>query len=259
MRQIGEENTSVVAKEELMELLDRDKKFYSDFVIDYFRSLIEAEMSIFNDSISDADREVLSTFSLYGKAAIYNVVARSCKVLENNYIIANCVHDSDFGRAVVRSSTVPKMTFLGVDYKIRKDAKFGIVTFYQTIDDEEVREKDIHIIKNKIQELDDKNSSSFVSKRNIDRNYVYIDQQISQQQRTRKINSYHDILNYLENRPELTDEYQQALEIASCAHQILLNDAGICSFGQEGDSSLHKKVYIKKRSDFIIRDCINYL
>ncbi len=236
--QSEEENTGILKKEELTELLEKNKKFYSDFVINYFRSLIEAEMSIFNDSISDTDREVLSRFSLYEKATIYNVVARSCKVLENNHIMTNCVNDSDFGRTVISSSTIPRMTFLGLDYKLRKDAKVGIVTFYQTIDDEEVRKNNIHIIKDKIQEMEDKNSA-FVSKRDINR--------------------YHDILNHLENRPELTGEYQQALEIASYAHQILLDDAGIGSFDQEGESSLHKKVRIKKRSDFIVRDCTKYL
>ena len=60
--QSEEENTGILKKEELTELLEKNKKFYSDFVINYFRSLIEAEMSIFNDSISDTDREVLSRF-----------------------------------------------------------------------------------------------------------------------------------------------------------------------------------------------------
>lgn len=74
----------VKTKKALYEMLNKYKEILSKETIEYLKALIDLDISVYNQDISEHSREVLNELELYRKVAVYNIYKRTEKLLKEN-------------------------------------------------------------------------------------------------------------------------------------------------------------------------------
>ena len=90
-------NNVLESEKELLKTLKEYKWLLSDDAYSYLEALIGLEVSAYDSSIVDQEREVLKRLDLYKKACIYNICMRTKRILNNNSngIILSTVENFD--------------------------------------------------------------------------------------------------------------------------------------------------------------------
>ena len=248
----------VRTKEELLELLKEYRGILSNPMQEYLNSLIELEFSVIRDYIKDTDREVLAELEVYKKVAIYNIYNRALNLFkmqdmqlsisgnENGFESLNIYTKlNDKNVELFRFDYSEGRSLNNIIPDSYKTMKIGTVNLYQTLENKELREKELNRVMNKLEELYDKRNP-YSSRRGV---YGGPSQYWRHQ--------------HLDAKNELIEEDKREIEITNRVYNLLLEDYGLTdkSFYEvvdKSESNLQKKL-IKRQSNLTIVTDIKYV
>ena len=276
----------VRTKEELLELLKEYRGILSNPMQDYLNSLIELEFSVIRDYIKDTDREVLAELEVYKKVAIYNIYNRALNLFkmqdmqlsisgnENGFESLNIYTKlNDKNVELFRFDYSEGRSLNNIIPDSYKTMKIGTVNLYQTLENKELREKELNRVMNKLEELYDKRNP-YSSRRGV---YGGPSQywrhqhcgvyggpsQYWRHQHSLEIAKYENLFTELDAKNELIEEDKREIEITNRVYNLLLEDYGLTdkSFYEvvdKSESNLQKKL-IKRQSNLTIVTDIKYV
>ena len=204
----------VNTREELLELLKEYRGILSNPMQDYLNSLIELEFSVIRDYIKDEDREVLAELEVYKKVAIYNIYNRALNLFKmQDMQLSISGNENGFESLDVSTQLNDKNVRLfhfnysekrSLNDKIPdeyKTMRIGTVNLYQTLENKELREKELNRVMNKLEELYDKRNP-YSSRRGV----YGGPSQYWRHQHSLEIAEYERLFTELDSKKELTDE-----------------------------------------------------
>ena len=279
--QVNDDWNRIYTKEELNELLGVSKGILSPHIIEYLDSLINLELSVIRDEISDNDRMTLSELEAYRKIAMYNIYNRALKLSRESDIENIISEDSIRGLSIYnmigeRQSNLFNYNYQCVDKPIPdgcKPMKIGDIHLFQTIESKEKVEAEIDRLSRELPAL--------IGKKEYYRNAEALHHRLVHSskhkricgclntQELRRINRDIRIcntnLNALISRDELTEEDKRKIEITQYFNDLLLKDYGLTPDDFEkvkpftmGQSEL-QKTYVKRKPNMAIYRDINYI
>lgn len=267
----------VNTREELLELLKSYRGILSNPMQDYLNSLIELEFSVIRDYIKDKDREVLAELEIYKKVAIYNIYNRALNLFKkqdmqfsisgNENVFESLDVSTQLNDKNVRLFHFNYSEKRSLNDKIPdeyKTMRIGTVNLYQTLENKELREKELNRVMNKLEMLYDAHNPYPSSRKKIGGP--------SQQWRyehSLKIAEYERLFTELDSKRELTDEDKREIEITNEIYNLLLEDYGLTNesfeevrnrpkFGFESYSNLQKTL-VKRQPNLTITTGIKYI
>ena len=139
-----------------------------------------------------------------------------------------------------------------------KTMKIGTVNLYQTLENKELREKELNRVMNKLEELYDKRNP-YSSRRGV----YGGPSQYWRHQHSLEIAKYENLFTELDAKNELIEEDKREIEITNRVYNLLLEDYGLTdkSFYEvvdKSESNLQKKL-IKRQSNLTIVTDIKYV
>lgn len=257
----GQEYPKVSTKEEISELLEKYKLVINSYMVDYLKCLIDLEVPVTKEYITEVERRALSELDVYRKASIYNIYNLSKNLLkkyEDNYDIETI---DEYGLLRFRLNGV---NVFGFDYRnSNKKKDIGILSLYQTIqEDETTRYNLIAGMKLKLDELYSQENPFSVGTDICEGPGDYWEKM-----HTAEIRNYEELLNKLETMKELTEQEKKSIEISKEFHDSFFDTFGLekDSFFQkaekpfESESSCLEKTLVKRMPLLEINDYIKYI
>ena len=260
MIETGDTYPKISKKEELTQLLEKYKLVINTYMIDYLKCLIDLEVPVTKNYITDDERRVLSELDVYRKASIYNIYNLSKNLLkkyEDNYDIETI---DEYGLLRFRLNGV---NVFGFDYRnSNKNKEIGIISLFQNIEDAELRNEELERVKNKLDELYNQENPLFNKFNICEGPFDYWDKM-----KNAEIKAYQELFKKLESRKILTDKEMKSIELTKLFH-----DSFFKTFGLESNSFFQKKedpfkidakslekVLVKKMPLLEINDNIKYI
>jgi len=256
-----EGHPKVSTKEELKELLEKYKLVINNYMIDYLKCLIDLEVPVTKEYITDIERNVLAELEIYRKASIYNICNFSKKVLkeyEDNYYVETI---DEYGTLRFRLDGV---NVLGFDYRNSNNKKdIGILSLYQNVQkDELTRHQLITAMQLKLDELYSQENPFPVGTDICEGPGDYWEKVHSI-----GIRNYEELLNELKSLNELTEQGKKSIKISKEFHDSFFAMFGLekDSFSQEPEKpfelgiSCLEKTLVKKMPLLRINDYIKYI
>ncbi len=269
---ITNQENKLATKEELINLLKKHRGILTNPILDYLNSLVELEFSVIRNYISIEEREVLSELELYKKIATYNIYYRALQLLDHE---KNPIEIDNNERLIVSKQLENRRVKLFCfDYKDRislsknipddyKSMKIGTVTLYRTLENKDLREKELNRILERLESLYVANNPYLVRHDVIGGPDVYWERQHKE-----KIEELEKKFTELDNKKELTEVDKQEIQLTNYIHQLFLTDYGLTNEDFE-ESKMSKfttaeidkmnKTQVKKLPNLTISDQIHYL
>ena len=279
--QVNDDWNRIYTKEELNELLGVSKGILSPHIIEYLDSLINLELSVIRDEISDNDRMTLSELEVYRKIAMYNIYYRALKLSRESDIENIISEDSIRGLSIYnmigeRQSNLFNYNYQCVDKPIPdgcKPMKIGDIHLFQTIESKEKVKAEIDRLSRELAALIRK-EEYYRKAEALHCRLVHSSKHKRicgglNTQELRRINRDIRIcntnLNALISRDELTEEDKRKIEITQYFNDLLLKDYGLTPDDFENvksftkDQSELQKTYVKRKPNIAIYRDINYI
>lgn len=252
----------VKTKEELVELLNGYRGILTEPMLDYLNSLIELEFSVIREYISDSDRKTLSELEAYKRIAIYNIYNRAINLfiqqLDEFKISGN--NDGLEGLRISTNLSNKNISLFEFDYQeihsghvnIPNDFKtlnVGVISLYQTLESQELREAELDRVMKKLEELYDEHNP-YPARRG--RRGTHIFGGPSPQwsfKHAEEIKRYEKMFTELDSKKELSDDDKREIEITNQIHSMLLEDYGLTNKSFEKERCISKMIPYEPESN----------
>ncbi len=258
------QNGRVKTKEQLRQEIQRYQSILSKSMVEYLEHCIELDFSVVRKNISDEERLALSELKIYRDTAIYNIYHRAIQLLEQSEIqslIWNKTCESTI-MVDVLAATIPYGDLFKFEFnlptKVSNDymnRQIGTISLYQSIEDEDVRKREISHILPRLEhlrnELDLYMGYSYSSVR--DSENWKIDQ-------ARRINMCESKVK----EKVLTEEDKKRIEYTNYICELFMKDYGLTEEDFIEYTPQHKltemeKVYVKNMPNLQIKREVSYL
>lgn len=264
----------VITKEELLELLKKSSVILNKSIEEYLTSLIELEFSVIRDYISDEERDALKELEIYQKVAIYNIYNRAVELFRSNAIPTD-IADNNESLNICYPYFNMNIKLFNFDYSKHlnlgenipdgyESRKIGSIILFKTLEDKELREKELDSIMLKLEELYDAKNPYPNIKKKIGGPHSFWTHEHNQ-----KIKEYEKLFTELDSKKELTLEEEKEIEITNEVYNLLLEDYGLSidSFNEMkltpmfsfNHQSKMKKTLVKKLPNLSIYTNIKYI
>ena len=262
----------LATKEELIDLLKKHKEILTNSILDYLNSLVELEFSVVRENISTEEREILSELELYKKIATYNIYHRALQLLEQQKQPLDIDNNGRLEISVQVENR--KVELFSFDYQerisLRKDIpeeyksmKIGNVCLYRTLQNQDIREKEINRVLRKLESLYASHNPYPTRRGVVGGPDVYWERQHKE-----RIEELEKKLTELESKKELTEVDKKEIELTNDIHQLLLADYELTNEDFEerkmpkfttSEFDRMNKIRTKKMPNLTIVDHIKYL
>lgn len=268
-------------REELLELLKKYRGILTKPMLEYLNSLIELEISVVKECISNVDRTALAELEVYKKIAIFNIYYGIQNLFSQQYDTSKIFMHCDKRRGSVSArlndkngKEVFKFDYRAIPYSdytnyiIPSDFKtmnVGRISLFQTLENRELRKAELDRVMSTLEQLyDAKNPYSYHSKTIGGSSTTWAFEHQSD------IAYYEEQFRQLDSKMELNDEEKREIEITKQIHELILNYYGLSSesfidentspFANIGKEKTElKKTLIKRMPNLTITDYIKYI
>lgn len=262
----------LATKEELIDLLKKHKEILTNSILDYLNSLVELEFSVVRENISTEEREILSELELYKKIATYNIYHRALQLLEQQKQPLDIDNNGRLEISVQVENR--KVELFSFDYQerisLRKDIpeeyksmKIGNVCLYRTLQNQDIREKEINRVLRKLESLY-ASHNPYPHRHSVVGGLDFY----WERQHKERIEKLEDKLAELDSKKELTEVDKKEIELTNDIHQLLLADYELTNEDFEerkmpkfttSEFDRMNKIRTKKMPNLTIVDHIKYL
>lgn len=222
-------------QKELQEILNNYKGRISKDLINYLESLIQLEISVVKDEITEKDRLFLSELAIYRYIAIYNIYNKNLNIIKstglpliikgqdsyNDSLDINALLDNNIQKRIFSfdyNSSSFNQNKIPTYYNNRN---IGQITIYETLESQAQRVKELDRI---IEELelayDDKGPLSAPGYYSGPRTQWFYEH-------TRKIDKLEQRFTELDSKKELSNLEKQEIEVTNYISKMLLDDMGL--------------------------------
>lgn len=262
----------LATKEELIDLLKKHRGILTNSILDYLNSLVELEFSVVRKNISTEEREILSELELYKKIATYNIYHRALQLLEQQ----KQPIDIDNNGSLIVSMQLEnrRVELFSFDYQNRislrenipdeyKTMKIGTVSLYRTLQNQDIREKEINRVLRKLESLY-ASHNPYPHRHSVVGGLDFY----WERQHKERIEKLEDKLAELDSKKELTEVDKKEIELTNDIHQLLLADYELTNEDFEerkmpkfttSEFDRMNKIRTKKMPNLTIVDHIRYL
>lgn len=262
----------LATKEELIDLLKKHRGILTNSILDYLNSLVELEFSVARKNISTEEREILSELELYKKIATYNIYHRALQLLEQQ----KQPIDIDNNGSLIVSMQLEnrRVKLFSFDYQNRislrenipdeyKTMKIGTVSLYRSLQNEDLREKEINRVLRKLESLH-ASHNPYPHRHSVVGGLDFY----WERQHKERIEELEKKLTELESKKELTEVDKKEIELTNDIHQLLLADYGLTNEDFEerkmtkftsAEIDRMNKTLVKKLPNLTVVDQIHYL
>lgn len=262
----------LATKEELIDLLKKHKGILTNSILDYLNSLVELEFSVVRKNISTEEREILSELEIYKKIATYNIYHRALQLLEQQ----KQPIDIDNNGSLIVSMQLEnrRVELFSFDYQNRislrenipdgyKTMKIGTVSLYRSLQNEDLREKEINRVLRKLESLHASHNPYPTRRGVVGGPDVYWERQHKE-----RVEELEKKLTELESKKELTEVDKKEIELTNDTYQLLLADYELTNEDFEerkmpkfttSEFDRMNKTRIKRMPNLTITDQIRYL
>ena len=266
---INDDWNKVNTKKQLLELLMKYKGILTENMVDYLESLINLEISVIREYISDSDRKALAELEIYKKVAIYNIYKRAQNLFkkQEGEFVTYGNNKGNEGLSVLAKLSDRNVKLFNFDYKeihsyIGENPKIprgfktlniGEVSLFQTCESKELREAEIDKVRKTLKML-----RGLRNPYGIQPGIIGGPGPIWEFKHGRKVQEYKEKLEQLESR--LNDEDKKEIEITSHIHDLLLEDFGLTNedFIEKDKTNLNKTL-VRKMPNLTITNHIKYI
>lgn len=262
----------LATKEELIDLLKKHRGILTNSILDYLNSLVELEFSVVRKNISTEEREILSELEIYKKIATYNIYHRALQLLEQQKLPIDI--DNNGSLIVSMQLENRRVKLFSFDYQNRislrenipdeyKTMKIGTVSLYRSLQNEDLREKEINRVLRKLESLHASHNPYPTRRGVVGGPDVYWERQHKE-----RIEELEKKLTELESKKELTEVDKKEIELTNDTYQLLLADYELTNEDFEerkmpkfttSEFDRMNKTRIKKMPNLTITDQIRYL
>lgn len=262
----------LATKEELIDLLKKHRGILTNSILDYLNSLVELEFSVVRKNISTEEREILSELEIYKKIATYNIYHRALQLLEQQ----KQPIDIDNNGSLIVSMQLEnrRVELFSFDYQERislrknipdeyKTMKIGTVSLYRSLQNEDLREKEINRVLRKLESLHASHNPYPTRRGVVGGPDVYWERQHKE-----RVEELEKKLTELESKKELTEVDKKEIELTNDTYQLLLADYELTNEDFEerkmpkfttSEFDRMNKTRIKRMPNLTITDQIRYL
>jgi hypothetical protein len=262
----------LATKEELIDLLKKHRGILTNSILDYLNSLVELEFSVVRKNISTEEREILSELEIYKKIATYNIYHRALQLLEQQ----KQPIDIDNNGSLIVSMQLEnrRVKLFSFDYQNRislrenipdeyKSMKIGTVSLYRSLQNEDLREKEINRVLRKLESLHASHNPYPTRRGVVGGPDVYWERQHKE-----RVEELEKKLTELESKKELTEVDKKEIELTNDTYQLLLADYELTNEDFEerkmpkfttSEFDRMNKTRIKRMPNLTITDQIRYL
>lgn len=262
----------LATKEELIDLLKKHRGILTNSILDYLNSLVELEFSVVRKNISTEEREILSELEIYKKIATYNIYHRALQLLEQQ----KQPIDIDNNGSLIVSMQLEnrRVKLFSFDYQERislrknipdeyKTMKIGTVSLYRSLQNEDLREKEINRVLRKLESLHASHNPYPTRRGVVGGPDVYWERQHKE-----RVEELEKKLTELESKKELTEVDKKEIELTNDTYQLLLADYGLTNEDFEerkmtkftsAEIDRMNKTLVKKLPNLTVVDQIHYL
>lgn len=262
----------LATKEELIDLLKKHRGILTNSILDYLNSLVELEFSVVRKNISTEEREILSELEIYKKIATYNIYHRALQLLEQQKLPIDI--DNNGSLIVSMQLENRRVKLFSFDYQNRislrenipdeyKSMKIGTVSLYRSLQNEDLREKEINRVLRKLESLHASHNPYPTRRGVVGGPDVYWERQHKE-----RIEELEKKLTELESKKELTEVDKKEIELTNDTYQLLLADYELTNEDFEerkmpkfttSEFDRMNKTRIKRMPNLTITDQIRYL
>ena len=272
------ENSNLINKRELIELLEKYKGILNKKTINYLNSLIELEFSVIKNNIDESSRILLSELELYKKITIYNIYNRTLKLIEDNNLKLSISTDNE-ELNIYLPLNKGKCQIFKFDYEIGslfidrntpttyKISKIGNISLYKTVENSEIKNKELERLLEELVKLNRKKNPY-----RIDHSRFGSQATLWQLEQGKKILYCEEKIKELKEKTDLNIDKQKEIEITNLFNKIMLEDYGLTEndfeleeddyysiINRERDKSKLKETLIKKMPGISIENNIRYI
>ena len=262
----------LATKEELIDLLKKHRGILTNSILDYLNSLVELEFSVVRKNISTEEREILSELEIYKKIATYNIYHRALQLLEQQKQPLDIDNNGRLEISVQLENR--RVELFSFDYQNRislrenipdeyKTMKIGTVSLYRSLQNEDLREKEINRVLRKLESLH-ASHNPYPHRHSVVGGLDFY----WERQHKERIKELEKKLTELESKKELTEVDKKEIELTNDIHQLLLADYGLTNEDFEerkmtkftsAEIDRMNKTLVKKLPNLTVVDQIHYL
>ena len=262
----------LATKEELIDLLKKHKGILTNSILDYLNSLVELEFSVVRKNISTEEREILSELEIYKKIATYNIYHRALQLLEQQKQPLDIDNNGRLEISVQLENR--RVELFSFDYQNRislrenipdeyKTMKIGTISLYRSLQNEDIREKEINRVLRKLESLH-ASHNPYPHRHSVVGGLDFY----WERQHKERIEELEKKLTELESKKELTEVDKKEIELTNDIHQLLLADYGLTNEDFEerkmtkftsAEIDRMNKTLVKKLPNLTVVDQIHYL
>ena len=262
----------LATKEELIDLLKKHRGILTNSILDYLNSLVELEFSVVRKNISTEEREILSELEIYKKIATYNIYHRALQLLEQQKQPLDIDNNGRLEISVQLENR--RVELFSFDYQNRislrenipdeyKTMKIGTISLYRSLQNEDIREKEINRVLRKLESLY-ASHNPYPHRHSVVGGLDFY----WERQHKERIEELEKKLTELESKKELTEVDKKEIELTNDIHQLLLADYELTNEDFEerkmpkfttSEFDRMNKIRTKKMPNLTIVDHIRYL
>lgn len=256
-------------KSELIESLNKEKVILSTYTLDYLKSLLDLDISVFKNVLTEEELKVLSEYTIYKRIAMYNICNRALNALKQSKIdldidtgyigdrgLEVSLTERDGAYRIFKFVCGEKRPSDSIKDMIWRDKPaprvIGDVTLFQLQESLVVMKKLRENAKYRLKMLDEEI---------LDRgNPNYLNYKLNNQRQREGYEAYIQELDQRINEG-LTDFDLQNIEIVNTLHDKLLEDFGLkeSDFDKVAKDTVNGKILVKSFPKLIVSDYKNYM
>lgn len=258
----------ISSKEELKESLNRYKRILNPRIIDYLNQLVELEFSAIKDIIDIEDREILQNLDLYKNVVAYNIYNRTLKLLSNEQEL-KILDNKDRISGLMAYKDTSNNNIRILDYKYDN----GILKLFQTVEDEKVRDEQLELVMDKLEQLYNQENPYSCSVTRLKQPY---NQKPLKRlggpgskwnfDHRREVSEYEELLARLDSKKEITDYEKEEIAVTEKYHDLLFEEYGltdedfiVSSQPNTTVENISNKILVKKLPGLRIENNIEYV
>lgn len=242
-------NNNIITREKLLDELKIYRNILAKDKILYLKSLIELDISIVEDHISEQDREILNQLKLFRQIATYNIYERAIKKLEETDLnLSMIMRQNFFSCAAVVDKELYNIFSFKFDSNYTSD-DIGTINLFQVKSRPYLRKMELKLLLAKYMEEE--------KQRNNTNSTYWRDKHLKELKKLRK--EYETI----EQRKKLTSHELKLIEIENQCCNSFLEDYGL-QMSDFSDTRLYKstvmkKLLVKQKPGIAVTINVNYM
>ena len=233
---INNESYTINSRDELTESLKKYKGILKESIFDYLNSALNLEFSVLREYIANSDRIALSELEIYRKIAIYNIYNRTLNILK--HLVSSS--SNSLSRLTLYSNIgANKIKVFEFDYSysssilIDRSVTAGKISFYQTLESEELREAELLRVMEELEKLYNQ-KNPYQARRRVyggPASIWFIEHK-------KQIKEYEELFKQLDGKTKLSDIERREVEITNLVYNLMLEEFDLTSNSFEEEPAL---------------------